>query len=75
MPTDVNQRGKAIVDLVTGDQDVADPDKGKNLAAVEAGRKGGTRGGKARAEKMTPEERSEQARRAARIRWSGAAPT
>lgn len=34
-----------------------------------AGRKGGIRGGKARAEKMTPEERAESARKAARARW------
>jgi hypothetical protein len=34
-----------------------------------AGRKGGIKGGKARAEKMTPEERSESARKAAKARW------
>jgi hypothetical protein len=36
-----------------------------------AGRKGGLAGGKARAAKLTPEERSEAARKAARVRWSG----
>ncbi|HVT58953.1 MAG TPA: histone H1 [Thermoanaerobaculia bacterium] len=35
-----------------------------------AGRKGGLKGGKARAAKLTPEERSEAARKAARSRWS-----
>lgn len=35
-----------------------------------AGRKGGQKGGKARAEKLTPEERSESARKAAAARWS-----
>lgn len=44
-------------------------DDGKNPAAVERGRKGGQRGGKVRAERMTAEERSEAARRAARARW------
>ena len=34
-----------------------------------AGRKGGVKGGKARAEKLTPEERSESARKAAQARW------
>ena len=34
-----------------------------------AGRKGGVKGGKARAEKLTPEERKEIARKAARARW------
>ncbi len=34
-----------------------------------AGRKGGVKGGKARAAKMTPEERTASAQRAARKRW------
>ena len=49
----------------TGD----DPYEGKNRAAVELGRLGGLKGGKARAAKLTPEERSEIARKAARARW------
>jgi hypothetical protein len=32
--------------------------------------KGGKKGGKARAKKLTPEERSESARRAVRARWA-----
>jgi hypothetical protein len=35
-----------------------------------AGRKGGLVGGKALAAKLTPEERSENARKAARARWN-----
>jgi hypothetical protein len=42
----------------------------KNPAAVELGRRGGLKGGKARAAKMTPEERSESARKAANARWA-----
>ena len=42
----------------------------KNPAAVALGRLGGLKGGKARAEKLTPEERSEIARTAARARWN-----
>lgn len=38
--------------------------------AKELGRRGGLKGGKARAAKMTPEERSESARKAARARWA-----
>lgn len=34
-----------------------------------AGRKGGLKGGKARAEKLTPAERAESARKAAAARW------
>ena len=33
------------------------------------GRRGGLKGGPARAAKMTPEERSESARKAAKARW------
>ncbi len=42
----------------------------KNPAAVELGRRGGMKGGKARAAKMTAEERSESARKAAKARWA-----
>lgn len=42
---------------------------GKNPAAVALGRLGGLKGGKARAAKMTPTERSQSARRAAEKRW------
>lgn len=41
----------------------------KNPAAVELGRRGGLKGGKARAAKLTPEQRSESARKAAKARW------
>lgn len=69
LPTDVNSRAKAIVDFATSDEELPDPDEGKDPAAVALGRKGGQKGGKARAEKLTPEERSESARRAAEARW------
>jgi hypothetical protein len=68
-PRDPNQLGKLIVDIATGEADDTPPDDGKNPAAVELGRKGGLKGGKARAEGMTADERSEAARRAARARW------
>jgi hypothetical protein len=42
----------------------------KNAAAVELGRLGGLKGGKARAEKLTPERRSEIARQAVQKRWA-----
>jgi hypothetical protein len=70
MPVDANQRGKAIVDLVAGDREIVDPDEGKNPRAVEAGREGGRKGGRARAAKLTPQERSDAARRAATARWN-----
>lgn len=41
----------------------------KNKAAQELGRLGGLKGGKARAKKLTPEQRREIARKAAKARW------
>lgn len=45
---------------------------GKDPAAVALGRKGGLKGGKARAAKLTPEQRSEIAKNAAAARWNNA---
>jgi hypothetical protein len=42
----------------------------KNAAAVALGRLGGLKGGKARARKLTPKQRRESARKAARARWA-----
>ena len=44
----------------------------KNPAAVALGRKGGKKGGPARAARLTPEQRSESARKAVQARWSKA---
>ena len=49
-----------------------DPDK--NPAAVELGRLGGLKGGKARAKNMTAKQRSEAARKAALARWAKLKP-
>jgi hypothetical protein len=46
--------------------------KRKNAAAVALGRKGGKKGGVARAAAMTPEQRSESARKAISARWAKA---
>ncbi len=67
-PTDVNQRAKMIVDLATGEIP-EDKHGGKNPAAVELGRLGGLKGGKARAEKLSPERRREIALKAIQTRW------
>ncbi len=69
-PRDPNQLGKLITDLATGEVEDTPPDEGKNPAAVELGRKGGLKGGKARAESMTAEQRSEAAKKAASARWA-----
>ena len=67
-PADLNRLAAALVDEAT-DED-RDPYEGKNRAAVELGRLGGQKGGKARAARLTAEERSEIAKRAAEARWS-----
>jgi hypothetical protein len=68
-PRDINELARQIVDEAVGDEPAFDPDAGKDPAAVALGRKGGLKGGKARAAKMTPEERSAAARKAAAARW------
>jgi hypothetical protein len=67
-PNDPNQLARQIVDEAT-DEAPVEPDDGKDPAAVALGRKGGLKGGKARAASMTPEQRSEAARKAAAARW------
>jgi hypothetical protein len=69
LPRDVNQRAKAILDIVTGEV-TPEPMPEKDAAAVESGRRVGKIGGKARAEKLSPERRSEIARKAAATRWN-----
>ena len=44
----------------------------KDPAAVELGRRGGLKGGPARAKKLTPKQRSESARKAVQARWNKA---
>jgi hypothetical protein len=72
-PADLNRLAAAIVGEATGDDGNQEPPlHQKNAAAVELGRAGGLKGGKARAAKMTPKQRSEAARKAALARWGNA---
>lgn len=66
-PADANKLAKSIVDRATGN--APEPDAGKDPAAVALGRKGGLKGGAARAKTMTAEERSAAAKKAAAARW------
>lgn len=72
-PRDINQLAKFIVDLSRGNPITEDispiAEKEKNPAAVELGRLGGLKGGKARADKLTKEQRTEIAKKAAKARW------
>jgi hypothetical protein len=70
-PADLNRLAASIVaDATAEDDEQDDPYEGKDPAAVELGRKGGLKGGRARAEKLTPAQRSEIARKAAAARWA-----
>ncbi|EAQ04427.1 hypothetical protein OB2597_09794 [Pseudooceanicola batsensis HTCC2597] len=63
-PKDANQLAKFITDLATGEASEDDaPEK------AEGQRKGGLKGGRARADRLTPEERSKIAKKAAAARW------
>lgn len=66
-PRDPNKLAKMIADLATGE--IQEPVSTKNPAAVELGRLGGLKGGKARAESLSPERRKEIAKKAAEKRW------
>ncbi len=72
-PTDLNSLAASIVADST-DEDKPEPaDEGKDPAAVALGRRGGLKGGKARAAKLTAAQRSDIARRAAVARWEKSA--
>ena len=73
-PRDPIQLGKLVGDILTGQVEDRAPtppiDPNKNQSAVELGRKGGLKGGRARAESLTPERRKEIAQNAANRRWN-----
>lgn len=69
---DANQAAKHILDQLTGDAPKDEPPPVKNEAAVALGRLGGKKGGVARAAALTPEQRSEIAKKAAAGRWKKA---
>ena len=64
-PADVIGNAVKVMRIATGEEKDTTRDPGKDYA-----RKGGLKGGKARAANMTPEERSESARKAAAARWA-----
>lgn len=69
-PRDPNELALQVFQEAIGERQPENIDEGKNPAAVALGKLGGAKGGKARAAKMTPEERKESARKAAVTRWS-----
>lgn len=69
-PRDTNQLAHLIAAIATGEADDVKTDDGKNPAAVALGRKGGLKGGVARAQSMSPEKRKAIAEKAAAARWA-----
>ena len=68
---DFNQAAHGTVQSIIDRTEPAPPPK--NPAAVALGKLGGLKGGKARAAKLTPEQRREIAKKAARARWGNPA--
>lgn len=71
-PRDTNKLAKSIVDIATGeveDREATPEEQGKDPAAVSLGRRGGLKGGKARAAKLSAKRLSEIGKAAAKARW------
>lgn len=67
---DANRVAARVVRQATGQDTTLPEDAERHAKAVESGRSGGIKGGRARADKMTTEERAESARLAAQARWA-----
>jgi hypothetical protein len=67
-PEDINQIAARIVRESTQEPDLSNEETRKALARA-LGKRGGLKGGPARAAKLTPEQRSESASKAATARW------
>ena len=70
MPRDPKQRAFLTVWMALGEGEQPDPPPTKDPERVERGRKGGSKGGKLRAERLSPERRREIAQKAAAARWA-----
>lgn len=67
---DINEKAFSIVQKLTGQSPETKPGREKNPAAVELGRLGGLKGGKARAKKLSARALRLSAKRAAQARWA-----
>jgi len=68
-PIELNKLAAFIVDQATNEEPEKKETPTKNQAAVELGRLGGLKGGKARAESLTAKRRKEISKKAAAARW------
>ncbi len=68
--TDENQFAKAIIDFIIEETEAEPkPVKEKDPQAVKRGQLGGSKGGNARATKLSAKKRTEIAKKAAAARW------
>lgn len=68
-PADVIGNAVHIMRIATGEIEDKTVNEGKDPAAVALGRRGGLKGGAARAASLSKEKRSAIAKRAAKARW------
>ena len=71
LPTDTNLRAQHVAKLLTGEL-TEEPEPERSVVSAylaEIGRKGGLKGGVARAKTLSPRKRSASAAKAARARW------
>ena len=71
LPRDANQRAHEVAQLLSGEATVAPEPERSPVSAylAEIGRKGGLKGGTARAKALSPRKRSSIAAKAAKARW------
>lgn len=71
LPRDTNQRAVEVARLLTGEATVTPEPERSPVSAylADIGRKGGLKGGKARAKTLSAKRRKQIARKAARTRW------
>ena len=69
-PRDLNSLAAFVVNEATNEDPRPPEDDGKDPNAVALGRKGGAKGGPARAKSLSPERRREIAQKAAATRWA-----
>jgi hypothetical protein len=69
---DVNEMAHAMIEAIVAADILATmkTSDGKNPFAVALGRRGGLKGGRARADRMSASERSASAKKAAQARWT-----
>ena len=72
LPSDTNERAQRVAKLLTGEQEPEPPEPERSAVSVylaEIGRRGGSKGGRARAEKLSSARKKQIAKKAAIARW------